>query len=60
MGGDSLSGRDCVLGMLMRQGAFFLSPPSYLVPQSEPTSSLVDVWAICTQHARRVSEHEAL
>lgn len=30
------------------------------VPPSEPTSSSVDVWAICTQHARRETESKLL
>lgn len=32
----------------------------YSVPQSGPTSSTVDVWAICAQHACRATEHELL
>lgn len=42
--------------MLMRQGPFF----PCLVPPSEPTNSSVDVWAICTQHARRETESKLL
>lgn len=50
----ALNSGDCALGMLMRQEPFLFSFPS------EPTSSTVDVWAICTQHARRATERELL
>lgn len=55
-GEKPLNSRDCALGMLMRQGPFF----PCLVPPSEPTNSSVDVWAICTQHARRETESKLL
>lgn len=54
-GEKPLNSRDCALGMLMRQGPFFCS-----LPPSEPTGSTVDVWAICTRHARRATERELL
>lgn len=55
-GGEKpLNSRDCALGNVDEAGTLFCS-----VPPSEPTSSTGDVWAICTQHARRATERELL
>lgn len=57
--GGCLNNWELCCGNVDEAGTFFF-PPLCLVPLSEPTSSAVDVWAICAQYARRASERGLL